>query len=480
VANRVGRDQGFTLTELIVVIAMIGFVAVAIGASFSVIVRTSPANEDRADDSRSLLNLTRWLPGDVASTYSFSYLSVPSRANGFTADGSAPMCTTPGALPGGSESLLNLQWGESANTYFVDYWWVRTGRVVGGVEQGQIERFSCFGSGSIPTSSTETLRMSTEMSELPSPAPDPVPVVVTPVYPGYLNDPAVSPPTIVGGVQFTVQVYENGQVRDILSLEARSKNIQGPPLGTTTGGGPGMEPNAEAPLASDLVVEMRPDSTETFDLPVYDYDGTLDRLVIEPDITSLPTGWDVVVPANSPDPQVTVLVPLDADTELDADGTEYVIPFLVSDRNKEAGYLTDNGTITVRVINDTNVQLAPPLEVLPPPPPPPCTAAIEFIEPNPVNLRKPPGNNPNNEIGALDDAVEITISRSGSCAPLVVTFQPDQNVATQYVATFNNSLTVTIQRNTYNWRIGPHAITLSAPSTLQTFNTVTLTVEPPT
>ena len=44
------RDGGFTLTELLIVIAMIGIISVTIGAVFSVIVRTNPTTEARTDD----------------------------------------------------------------------------------------------------------------------------------------------------------------------------------------------------------------------------------------------------------------------------------------------------------------------------------------------------------------------------------------------------------------------------------------------
>ena len=99
--------------------------------------------------------------------------------------------------------------------------------------------------------------------------------------PAHLNDGTT---TIVGGVTFSVQVYddETSSVRDILELVAVSKNVQGPELGSSPGGGTGIAPNQEKPVAFELHVDMHADTTTTFDLPVYDYDGTLDRLVITP------------------------------------------------------------------------------------------------------------------------------------------------------------------------------------------------------
>ncbi len=60
--------RGFTLPELVIVIVLLGLVLAVVAAAFTVIVRTHPSVEARDDDSRTLLGLTNYLPGDVSST----------------------------------------------------------------------------------------------------------------------------------------------------------------------------------------------------------------------------------------------------------------------------------------------------------------------------------------------------------------------------------------------------------------------------
>src|SRR6187401_3599876 len=65
---RLRADRGFTLPELLICIVIIGALSAAIASAFTVIVRTTPTAEARADDARSLLGLSTWLPSDVSST----------------------------------------------------------------------------------------------------------------------------------------------------------------------------------------------------------------------------------------------------------------------------------------------------------------------------------------------------------------------------------------------------------------------------
>ena len=62
------RDRGFTLIETLVVVVTISVIAVAIATVFTVVARSSPSTEARADDARSLLGVTTWLPNDVSAT----------------------------------------------------------------------------------------------------------------------------------------------------------------------------------------------------------------------------------------------------------------------------------------------------------------------------------------------------------------------------------------------------------------------------
>ena len=110
------RNAGFTLVEVVVVVALIALVAVALGAAFTVIIRTTPTAEDRVDDANAVLGLTNWLPQDVASTDN----------DGF----SLPPYTTPCSGPFGDE-LLQLSWSASGESFFVDYRFVDDGPGLG-------------------------------------------------------------------------------------------------------------------------------------------------------------------------------------------------------------------------------------------------------------------------------------------------------------------------------------------------------------
>jgi hypothetical protein len=101
--------------------------------------------------------------------------------------------------------------------------------------------------------------------------------------------------------------------------------------------------------------------------------------------------------------------------------------------------------------------------------------------PNPVQLKKATGPNPNNEVGHLNVDVTVNISKSGACEPLVVRFVPDPSAdPTPKVETFNNSTQANIQKNSYDWRVGNRVLELVELTTpTETVrDTVTLVVVP--
>src|SRR5688500_400991 len=94
------RSDGFTLVELLIVIGVMGVVALAIAFAFVAIVRTSPAAEARADDSRTVLGLNTYLPEDVNSTPAAGFDFTKNAATGCSSGGS------PGV------SLVRMTWTE--------------------------------------------------------------------------------------------------------------------------------------------------------------------------------------------------------------------------------------------------------------------------------------------------------------------------------------------------------------------------------
>ena len=96
---RRARD-GFTLTEILVVVALAGIMSTALVAAFSIIVRTTPDSTQRVTDARSLKGLVTWLPQDVDAT--------PPR--GFDTSPTAWPCA--GSPPPDSYNVIAMSWTE--------------------------------------------------------------------------------------------------------------------------------------------------------------------------------------------------------------------------------------------------------------------------------------------------------------------------------------------------------------------------------
>jgi prepilin-type N-terminal cleavage/methylation domain-containing protein len=116
-ASRTARDRGFTLIELVVVIAMVGLISTVTSAAIVTILRNEAATVQRLDDTRDLMQLAIWLPQDVNSTPTGTVAGTGIETGNLPSG-----CASP--HPG--TGLLRLTWTEKptsapAVTYRVNY-----------------------------------------------------------------------------------------------------------------------------------------------------------------------------------------------------------------------------------------------------------------------------------------------------------------------------------------------------------------------
>lgn len=97
-------DRGFTLIEVLIVVITLGLISTVLAATVTVILRTSPTSEVRADDARSLQGLVTWIPQDVDA----------APPDGFNTDVNEWACG--GTAPANSFSLLSITWDEVTDT----------------------------------------------------------------------------------------------------------------------------------------------------------------------------------------------------------------------------------------------------------------------------------------------------------------------------------------------------------------------------
>lgn len=367
------RD-GFTLVETVVTVGLMALVAVALASAFTVIARTAPRVGDRADDARALLGLTNWLPQDVASTEPGRFV---------LGDVASPCGGTSGT------GLLQLSWEEGSVEFAVDYRFVDAGPGL-----GTVTRFACVDGGtasSVTTTSTlERIGGS-------------VPIDVFSI---------TEPASGREGVRFVVEALadDGATVLEILDLDAYTSNVHttlpslpAAPTATTL-------PN-QPPTAHDIEVTVHPDDgLNVLPLPVVDPDGP------EPNFVS----YGTIGPADQ-----TFITPYHdyaadgfttsggADVWVGAnpgsDGTTEVFTYEVVDEDGA----TATGQITITVDSamapSTSTTTSTTTTV-------PCAADIVSVSPATVGRRSD---------GRLDADVALAITSSGSCRPLVVSFDPD-------------------------------------------------------
>ena len=463
------RDGGFTLLETVIVVIIIGIIVPVLAFSFSVVVRTTPSAEDRADDARSLLNLTTHLAQDVSSTREDGFFIAPTPSPGGCA-----------SLPAGSINLLELHWSEGAERYVVNYRWLNTEP-----GKGQIHRFSC-----LQGQAARQARMTPDMNEVPTGMFAPAPVEITDA-PTTMTDGAPG----IKGIQFVVLIYDDfGIQRELLSLDATTTNV----LTTLPGSSGSSSGSNTAPVAPPLQVTITPPATRIETLPAYDPDGdalfttfpnpvpgawdiraTGVTLEITPDPAAVPMDYPILYRVTDPygasaDGQLLVTIappgpdlpPIANSVSVRASrGEEAVTTLDFSDPEGStmtpvldpatipAGWTTAvsgnevtitpsataSGTRVIRYqVTDSVGQTATSQIAVNV-----CTVSLVSISPQTVGVGKS---------GHLTGSVTVEITSNGACDPLVVGFLPNSDLAVEVTEAFNASNVVTIRKNNpYAW-----------------------------
>lgn len=410
------RDCGFTLTETLIVVAIIGLVGAVIAATFSVIVRTTPVTEDRTDDARSLLGLTTWLPQDVMSTRVFRY----------TSDTPLGCGSTPG------DHLLELEWSQSSATYRVNYRYVQDG------QKHYVKRFSCVVGGSV-----QELKLTSNLPRIGGA----VPIDVTPKP---------------GGLEFEVTIVDDSGVqREILSIDAFTENVPGtlPPLPPDpTAPPPTTSPN-QAPIALDYTYPVHPD-VDT-DLVVQATDANNDSL----------TGS---ILAGAP---AWATMPGSLDLRVHPTAADVGSTFLVRVNVQDPGGLSDVADIQIQVVPTANTTTTTSTTTTTTSIPG-CVASIQSVNPSTSANANNKGDPV--DVGKLEKEIRVSIASNGFCGPLVLTFDPDpQAPGPDEVLAFNNASTVILPKSLL-WRDSgatPHPLLLKVGGANGTvLHSATLTV----
>ena len=479
-AGRPVTDAGFTLPELLIVIVLMGVLMPVLAVAFSVVIRSSPTSEARADDSRSLTNLTNWVSQDVAST----------SENGFFVGTSAGGCVLPSSAAS-SKNLLELNWTEGAKSFVANYRFVSTG-----ASKGQIFRYACLkGQAASELRMTADLNTIVDSTNPLSPAPvriAPVPTVRADNSPG------------VKGVQLVVVIRDDyGVQRELLNLDATTTNIvtflpgvTGAPGGTntaptasplsitiaqgatrlenlpaidtngdllfTTFPGPDLLPPAWNVLATGTTIELTPDplaapGTYPITYRVTDPSGetassTLSVQIVDPSGNSPPTAESLSLSAIRGKQSVAALKYSDVEDAaavkplqtalVAADIPAGWTATLVGDQFKVTPSATATGSRVIRyTVTDSGGQTATSQITVDL-----CTVTSMSVTPSTVVVR------PN---GRLEAPVTVAISTNGACSPLVLGFKPDDTSPVEVNEIFNTSNAVTISENSTSAWIRP-------------------------
>lgn len=455
-------DAGFTLTELLVTVFLLGLIAPVLAMAFTVVVRVTPTAEDRTDDARSLLSLTAWLSQDVSSTREDAfYLGESAPGGGCLAS----------SLPSASINLLELHWNEGTENYVANYRWLPTGP-----SMGRIYRYACQ-QGQTAVSSS----MTPELNEVATGQFKPAPVEITRTLDAGKTK----------GVQFVVLIYDKyGVQRELISLDATTTNVPNT-LPDGSGGSPGTN---TAPTASDLLMTITPPASQTELLPATDADadtlfvtfpngfpGGWNLLAVgltvqvTPDPAAAPGEYDITyrvtdptgatadailkvtisavtpnqppianavsMPASKSTPSLATLVFSDPEGETltptfdtSALPSGWDVQFVPPNQVQVTPSATATGTTVIpySVTDSLGATATSQVTVNV------CTVSLVSVSPDTVVVK----NN-----GDLFSDVTVAISTNGACAPLVLGFLPNSTSTVESTVTFNASNVATIPKN---------------------------------
>src|SRR4051794_18141279 len=237
------RDRGFTLPEVLITIVLIGLISGVIVGVFGVIVRTTPQAEARADDARSLLGLSTWLPSDLSSTPHTLCSDAPGCSTAGSAWDKSPLTASGCAGADQGINVLRLQWTESFGSVDTTWTFVADYRFVNVGTTWKVFRISCVLGGV-----RSSLRLS---SDLPPPA---VPATwaagTAPLWVTWKLD----TDSYLVGASIEVQTISGDHVR----IDGASNNVNAtlPPLGTVA-----TEPPTTTTAAPTTTTTIPPTTT---------------------------------------------------------------------------------------------------------------------------------------------------------------------------------------------------------------------------
>ncbi len=431
--NQNRSDHGFTLTEVLISVVVMGIIATVLGGVFTVFMRSTPTTEARADDARSVMGLVTWLPQDVDSTPATGFDVGQSTASGCNQN--------PGV------NLLRLEWREkigSVTTTFVSNY-----RHVSTASAARVVRITCSGVGSPPFATGDQQNLTSDLPRLPggwTPGDAPAAVTVARTIPADLTSP-------VELVTMELTTFAGDTVRTDSASKNPSETLPATTLPSWIPPTPSTIPNVNnLPTTVNLSFAANPSpTTTTANLIVNDVDG--DPLVVALD--SVPSGWVVTLVGLqmtiTPDPS-------------DVGNTE-TIQYTVDDLQGDG---VVNGEVDVTVVSTATTTTVPAVTTTTTTSttlPPPCAVTSATLTPNTIKNVQANGKGGAVNIGVLFKKVAISAATNGNCSGLEVRYvsggvnTPGFLVLTQVGPTsWTGELLGRHEGSSETWSDGPHQI----------------------